>query len=793
MVHQSQYTQQEQYPDALESISELGPGHIEIISKNRVHLHIHLLDQDIARFRYAEYGDFDADFSYAIDPDYQPQVPDYKIDDQDKLVMIHLDKFYLVITKEFLKVTVCTPEGLPILQDEKGYHWEENQEHGGNIVQMTKVCQPGEAFYGLGDKPTHLNLQGKRLKNWGTDEYGFDVHKDPIYKNIPFYYGLHHGIGYGIFFDNSFESYFDFASERRNVTSYWAMGGDMNYYYIHGTELMDVARNYARLTGKAPLPPLWSLGYQQSKWSYQPDSQVLEIADKMRELRLPCDVIHIDIDYMDGFRCFTWDPDKFPDPAGMIDKLHDTGMKVVVIIDPGIKIDFEYDVFKEAWEKGYFCRRADGPYIKGKVWPGDCYFPDFTREEVREWWAGLYGGLIAEQKVDGVWNDMNEPALFEVESKTFPLDVRHDYDGHPCSHRKAHNVYGMQMARATNEGLLKYAGNKRTLTITRSCYSGIQRYSAAWTGDNIASWSHVWAAAVQCMRLSISGLSFIGSDVGGFIMQPTGELYVRFVQLGMFHPFFRTHSSGDHGDQEPWSFGDEYTDYVRTNLEQRYRILPYLYTAFYQTCDDGSPFLRPLAFVDQSDAKTHHINEVFLVGDHLLTAPILSPSVKGRNVYLPQGLWYNYWDAKSYEGRKEHWVDVPFDKTMMLLRGGSVMPIFPVQQYVGELEFDHVELRCYFDKEEVTSIWYEDDGDSFDYQEGQYKLHSFRSSYQDGKWWMSHDVEGDYASAKKEYHMSFIGFPESSYVITVDGNEVSESQGICKVAADFSEIVIKKK
>ena len=805
MVYQASYTQNEQYPDLLDHIDESVPGVISLISKNRVHMQVHLLADGIVRFRYAQYGQFDSDFSYAIDPDFIPKTPSYKIVDQKESVRISLADFYIRISKEYMKVDILTLDDKVIIQDEKGYHWEENTEHGGNIVQMTKAYQQGEAFYGLGDKPTHLNLHGKRLTNWGTDEYGFDVHKDPIYKNIPFYYGLQNGLGYGIFFDNSFETHFDFASERQNVTSFWSMGGDMNYYYIHGPELMDVARNYASLTGKAKLPPLWSLGYHQSKWSYQPESQVMEIADKMRELKLPCDVIHIDIDYMEGFRCFTWNLENFPDPKGMIQRLHNDGMKVIVIIDPGIKIDFNYDVFREGFEKGYFCKRADGAYIKGKVWPGDCYFPDFTRPEVRDWWAGLYKGLIADQKIDGIWNDMNEPALFEVPSKTFPLDVRHDYDGNPCSHRKAHNIYGMQMARATNEGQIRFAGNNRSLTITRSCYAGAQRFSAGWTGDNIASWSHIWTAAVQCLRLSISGMSFIGADVGGFIMQPTGELYIRFVQLGLFHPFFRTHSSGDHGDQEPWSFGKEYTDFTRSNLELRYRILPYLYTSFYQTSTDGTPFLRPLSFYDQHDQHTTHLNEVFLVGDSLLTAPVITPGATGRNVYVPKGTWYNFWNAEMHEGKKETWIDIPYDKTMMLIKAGSVFPLFPVQQYVGEKDFDYVELRCYFgpyakgssktasDENSFTSKWYEDDGKSYDHESGAYKLHTFHSHTEENKWWITQEVEGDYADAKKEMRMSFVACPWKSYRIEIDGKEAKEVNSLLTAPSNFKEILVMKK
>ncbi len=788
MVYQSEYTQHERFPDLLATTHDDGNGVIVIASENRVTLQIHLLTATIVRVRYAEYGIFDSDFSYAIDPAFERKLPEYYIKETEDDVLIHLPEFYIQVARQHLKVAMWNYDDQPILQDEKGYHWEESYELGGNIVQMTKVHQPGEAYYGLGDKPTHMNLRGKRLVNWGTDEYGYPVHKDPIYKSIPFYYGLHSGMGYGLFFDNSYKTHFDFASERQNVTSFWAMGGDMNYYYIHGPSLLDVSERYALLTGKPEMPPMWSLGYQQSKWSYQPQSQVLDIASTMREKKLPCDVIHIDIDYMDGFRCFTWDKEKFPDPKGMTASLHADGMKVVVIIDPGIKIDFDYEVFTAALEKDYFCKRADGGYIKGKVWPGDCYFPDFTRPEVREWWASLYKELIQDIGIDGVWNDMNEPALFEVDSKTFPDDVRHDYDGNPCSHRKAHNVYGMQMARATHEGQKQWAGNKRTLTITRSCYSGVQRYSAGWTGDNIASWDHVWAAAVQCTRLSISGMSFIGADVGGFIQQPTGELYIRFLQIGMFHPFFRTHSSGDHGDQEPWSFGEQYTDYARSNIEMRYKLLPYLYTSFFQCASKGTPFLKPLAWESQTDSQCIHSNEVTIVGDHILTAPVISPDVKGRTVYLPPGGWYNYWNADYHQGADEAWIDVSLAQAMIMIRAGAVIPFFPVQQYVGELDFDYIDLICYYAEEETESMWYEDDGSTLLHAEGERVVHRFITSADEQGYWIQHTQDGDFPQRKSELRISLVGFPEEISICKVDGKEVSARQGVLHVDSQCEEI-----
>jgi len=544
----------ELYPGTLVS-HKWGNNILSCEADNGVILRLEVYSDDIIRVRYGTKGFFYPDFSYAIDEKFQKTSQAASLTDSPDHLTLKTSTVQVRVSKVDLKCTFLDHSDYVINKDEKGFHWEHSTDTGNDVVQMSKQVYPSEVYFGLGDKPSELNLKGKRFENWGKDCYGYDYGWDPLYKNIPFYYGLHGGVGYGIFFDNSFRTFFDFADERPNASSFWSHGGEMNYYFIAGPQLLDVNKRYAMLTGTHDMPAMWALGFQQCKWSYYPESEVRDITSKMREYKIPCDAIYLDIDYMDGFRCFTWDKEKFPDPKGMVADLKEDGFKTVVIIDPGLKIDPEYEIFKEARDKGYFLRRLDGPYAEGKVWPGDCYFPDFTKPEVREWWAGLYEELIGDIGIAGVWNDMNEPALFEVESKTMSDDVMFDYEGNPASHRKAHNVYGMQMVRATYDGVKKHGDNKRGLIITRSGYAGLQRYSSVWTGDNISTWQHVWLANIQCQRLAISGVSFAGSDIGGFIGKPTPEMFLRWIQLAIWHPFCRVHSSQDDGDQEPWSFG----------------------------------------------------------------------------------------------------------------------------------------------------------------------------------------------------------------------------------------------
>nr|MDJ0645901.1 glycoside hydrolase family 31 protein [Flavobacteriaceae bacterium] len=696
-----------------------------------------------------------------------------EIEDLNGDYVITTSKLICKISKKNLLISIYDAKDNSLInQDEAGFHWEESYEYGGNIVKMSKTINDRESYYGLGDKPEHPNLKGKRFENWVTDSYAYGKHTDPLYKAIPFYTGLHHNKAYGIFFDNSFRSFFDFGNERRNVTSFWAQGGEMNYYFFYGPKMQDVIESYTDLTGKPhQLPPLWALGYHQCKWSYYPESEVKEITSTFRKLKIPCDAIYLDIDYMDGFRCFTWNKEHFPDPKRMVKELADDGFKTVAIIDPGIKIDKEYSVFKEALEKDYFCKRADGPYMKGKVWPGECYFPDFTRQEVREWWSGLFKELIEEIGVKGVWNDMNEPAVMEVPNKTFTDDVRHDYEGNPCSHRKAHNVYGMQMARATYHGLKKFAYPKRPFVITRAAYSGTQRYTSTWTGDNVATWEHLWIANVQAQRLAMSGFSFAGSDIGGFAEQPQGELFTRWIQLGIFHPFCRVHSSGDHGDQEPWAFDDDVTDIVRKFVEIRYQLLPYLYTAFWNLIEHGTPILKSLVMYDQEDHQTHYRTDEFVFGNKILVCPIQEPNAKGRRMYIPRGKWYNWWTDAIVDGGKEKWVDAEIDTIPLFVKEGAIIPKYPVQQYVGEKQIDEVTLDVYYKEGKELSQLFDDAHEGYDYTKGRYSLRTFKLTGKKKELILQQHKEGKFITTYETFKLCIHGLPFDIKEIEVD-NEV---------------------
>jgi len=796
-------TEKEKFPLSIVSFRQEG-NQFYFVCENEVELRITILTDRMLRFRYAANGIFENDFSYAIDQKFQPTSPEVEFKEKEDHYRITTKRVICRIEKADLRVIMMDKSGTVICEDEKGFHWEDDEKSGGAIVQMSKKLQSQENFYGLGDKTGRANMRKNRYSIWGTDSYGYGVATDPLYKNIPFFYGIHKDMSYGIFFDNSFRSFFDFGHERANVTSFWASGGEMNYYFFYGPELMDVAEQFVDLTGKPELPPMWALGYHQCKWSYYPESQVKEITAEFRRRKIPCDAIYLDIDYMDGFRCFTWDKEKFPAPKKMIKELEKDGFKTVVMIDPGIKVDKDYWVCKEGLEKDMFCKRGDGPLLVAPVWPGDCFFPDFTKPKVREWWAGLYQEMIADLGVHGVWNDMNEPAIFLSDNftqsdKTFYNDVRHDYDGNPCSHQKAHNVYGMQMSRGTFHGLKQNAPDKRPFVITRSTYAGGQRYSSGWTGDNLATWEHLKIANKQCQRVAISGMSFIGSDIGGFIDQPDGELYLRWLQMAVFHPFFRTHSSGDHGEQEPWTFGEDIAELSRRAIEFRYRILPYMYTTFWQYTTKGTPMLRPLAFLEQQEKDTLHRMEEFALGDHILVCPISQPKVEGRWMFLPKGDWFNFWTDERAESNLEFWASTGLDEIPVFVRGGAVIPSFESQQYVGEIERPQIYLHVYYINGENKSQFYLDEGEGYGYEKGEATLRNYIVTGDENKLTISQKIEGKFEKMCDDFKLIIHGLPQDLTNAKVGEDSVKFSKEIdqkkevfeIKVDRDFEEIVLE--
>lgn len=777
--------------------------------ENTVVLKINVLTDKTWRFRYAHKGEFERDFSYAVQANFEPKKVKINILDTDDSYEIKTAAVICKINKANLGIQLYDQDGQIMLEDAEGFYARWTILEGLSKVQMSKTIQAGEQFFGLGDKSGDLNLVGQKLENWNSDSFAYGKDTDPLYRTVPFYYGLHAGRGYGIFFDNTYKTHFDFGQTQKETVSFSAEGGELNFYYIHGPELLDVAQQYTDLTGRPELPALWTLGFHQCRWSYFPTARVHEVADEFRSRHIPCDAIYLDIDYMDGYRCFTWNKEHFPAPTQMITDLREKGFKTVVMIDPGIKEDPNYFVYQEMIEKGYQCKRTNGETMLGPVWPQECVFPDFTRPEVRDWWAGLYKGLYVDNDVAGFWNDMNEPAVFKVTHKTFPDNVLHDYDGDQTDHRKAHNIYGQQMARSTYEGLKRLKPNHRPIVITRATYSGGQRYACAWTGDNVASWEHLRLANVQCQRMSISGFSHIGTDIGGFVDKPEPELMLRWLQLGIFHPFYRVHSMGnnvdgaaeadadsvqeamkiDRMDQEPWSFGDDFTDLNRQAIELRYQLLPYLYTTFARYVSNGTPVLRSLQFYDQHDKNTYGRELEFMFGQHILVRAIVEPiallelesettAIGGENcdMYLPQGSWYSYWTGAQFAGQQLITIKKELDKLPIFVKAGAVIPHYPVMQFTNEKPVDLLTLKVYFSEEETLSELYEDAGDGYEYEKGVYSLKTFTTKGSTKHFEIVQAKKGEWLDTYAQVKLEIFGLPFATNTVEVDGVEQTFTQ-----------------
>ncbi|NOX61067.1 MAG: DUF4968 domain-containing protein [Chloroflexi bacterium] len=594
-------------------------------------------------------------------------------------------------------------------------------------------------LYGLGERACIMACRGQHFHLTTMDPESYHLGADPLYMNIPFLIALGAGRFTGLFFDSSYSGEIDLGVNRADYLEYQTTGPELRIDFVAGPGGDDLLEHYTELTGRMNLPPLWTLGYHQSRWSYESAPIVREIAREMRARRIPCDAIHLDIDYMDGFRCFTWHPERFPDPRGLIADLHAQDFKVVAIIDPGIKVDPDYPVCADGVEKDVFCKLPDGALFHGPVWPGECYFPDFTSPRVRAWWGAWHRGLV-EDGVDGFWNDMNEPAIFG--GSTFPDAVQHELEGRGGDHREAHSVYGMQMVRASYEGLNQLRPGRRNWVFTRSGYAGVQRYGSSWTGDNFSSWDHLRLTPAMLLNLGMSGLSFTGADVGGFTGAPTPELYARWVSMAAFTPFYRTHTAKHTPSQEPWSFGPEVERIARKYIEWRYRLLPYLYTAFWQCSVRGLPIMRPMIFEDPHNAVYHLLDDQWLLGDHLLVAPVLLPDSEHRHVFLPRGAWRDFWTDELRVGPDDFTRPAALDVVPLYVRAGAVIPLGPVRQATAQ-PVDALELHLYLGEGE--SWFYEDDGETLDYRKGAYRLTRFELRRDRESLLLSRTIRGDFA------------------------------------------------
>ncbi len=695
---------------------------------------VEFFDRDVIRVRIATKGVFARDFSYAIDYSFDRKTPATTLlQTSSTITLANSGGTKVIITRAPFSLYVVDEDGSVVVNDDptRPVLFDSDTSE----IQATKLRNGEvETYYGFGEKAfAEMSRNGKFIVNWNTDTFSYPIGTDPIYQSIPFFYALRDGKAYGLFFNNTFRTWFDMGKSSPGRYSFGADGGELDYFVFTGGKQRSpkkILEDYAELTGKTPLPPIWALGNQQSRWSYFPEKRVREIADGFRSRKIPADVIYLDIDYMDGYRVFTWDKTRFPDPKKLVSDLKSDGFQTVLIIDPGIKVDPNYKVYAEGKRLGMFVKNPDGTELNRNVWPQASAFPDFTDPKARDWFGSQFKGHI-DEGVAGFWNDMNEPGVFLNEQtpkpdtfhhpdKTFPYDTPHVGDGLAGTHRRYHNVFGMQMARSTFENVKKLRPEKRPFVLTRAGFAGIQRFSAVWTGDNYASWDQLALSIPMLTNLSVSGVPLVGCDVGGFNDRPSGELYARWLQAAALTPFLRSHSVGWAGNKEPWEYGDEFTPINRASIELRYRFLPYIYSLFYEHERTGQPVLRPLWYEFPSDKLTYLIGDEYMVGDDVLVAPVVKEGMRNRDVYLPAGsTWINWWTGERFEGGRQINVQAPLDRLPLFVRAGAIIATQDVIQHTGQMPNASITLNVAAGiesgKTEIAKI-HEDAGDGYDYR-----------------------------------------------------------------------------
>lgn len=658
-------------------------------------------------------------------------------------------------------------------------------------LRLRMRALPGERYAGLGEKVGFLDHRGKRLEEWCRDVLPHLPDTDPLYQAIPFLMvlrpvGVEAARSVGLFLASTWRTSFDLAARDPEAVRLGvdARAGGLELWLVAGPEPARVLERYSELTGRMPLPPLWALGYHQSRYSYASEAEVRELAAGFRRRGIPCDAVHLDIHYMDGYRLFTWDPERFPEPRRMARELAEEGFRLVAIVDPGVKEEPGYPVYERGLERDAFCRTPDGDLYGGEVWPGRTVFPDFARPEVRRWWAELHRELLA-QGVAGVWNDMNEPAVFDGPGKGMPEEVLHrGEDGAQLPHAAVHNAYALLEAAATRQGMLEARPEERPFILTRAGFAGIQRYAAVWTGDNSSWWEHLQMATPMLLGLSLSGVPFVGTDVGGFLGDASPELYARWVELGAFSPFFRTHTSLGTRRQEPWSFGEEVEAVARRYIRLRYRLLPYLYSLFRRAEQTGLPPMRPLWLHFPEDPGSHAVWDQFLLGEELLVAPVDRPGARRRPVHLPPGRWRDAWSGRWHRGPADVLVEAPLERLPLFVREGAVLPLGPAVESTARLEEPEagpLEFHAFLSPRraarrrgappgrarsegasgrpvaELRPPLYEDDGRSFAYRRGEWRESRLRLFAGEEGLRVHVESEGGYRSPRRERRLILHG------------------------------------
>ena len=704
-----------------------------------------------------------------------------KITESPDDINIITAKIRVHISKSPIRIGFYQLNGIPICLDTaaSGMGWTKDG------AACFKTLPAGTRFYGFGERTGYLDKRGTTMTLWNTDTVLHTPSTDSLYVSIPFFIGFYGNHAYGIFLDSPGRCAFDMGKTLPGEYMFQAAGEALDYYFFAGPKIKDVVEQYAKLTGTMELPPLWALGYHQSRYSYCPQEDVEEVAKNFRKHDIPCDSIYLDIHYMDGCRVFTFDQETFPDPSGLITRLQNMGFKVVTIIDPGVKIDPKYKVYRDGLAKDCFVKLPDGELFEAEVWPGRVVFPDFFKEKARTWWAENHK-LLFDVGIRGIWNDMNEPSCFDTESGTMDLEALHGESGSEVPHAKVHNAYANFMNEATREAFRTLLPDTRPFIITRAGYSGIQRLACVWTGDNASWWEHLLMSIPMCLNMGLSGLPFVGADVGGFQSDTDPELLTRWTQLGTFVPFFRNHSAVDTCRQEPYLLDEPYKSICRDFIKLRYRLIPYIYTMMRQAATLGTPIMRPLVFEFQEDPNTHGIFDQFMLGPSIMIAPVYQPETRCRAVYIPEGEWFDLYTGKVITGNRYILTEAPLDRIPVFLREGAIIPLGREMNFVGEVPqgLRIIDICPSRNARSGKFSLYVDDGETEQYRLGHFALiHVSYNITQDGRFSKlrisvaTETQNNDYSASLPVENIRIWDFTQPPVKVSVNGIGVRPAEG----------------
>ena len=757
------------------------PDGIEVHSGKAL-MQVLALRDGVLRIRISQTGQLPEDASWAVLPSARKSQVSVTTENTADSVGFETKLLQVKIRRKDLKLIITDFDGNIVQEDAAG--WPVEFRNGS--FRVYKRMPADEHYFGLGDKTGPLDRRNEAFTMWNTDAYHFQESTDPLYKTIPFFLTERGGRSLGVLMDNTWRSSFDFGKRTDDVYSFGAEGGPLDYYVLYGPSPEQVLEAYVWLTGPAPLPPLWSLGFQQSRYSYGTEAELREVADRLRTDKIPCDALYLDIDYQQDNRPFTVDAKKFPHFAQMLSDLKKQDFHVVAITDLHIAdIADGYPPYDSGLEGNDFVKNPDGSVFVGTVWPGPSVFPDFTARNARRWWGTLYTKFVADG-VSGFWNDMDEPSIFDTPNKTMPDDVRHridepGFEKRVATHLEIHNIYGMENSRATYEGLLKLEPNRRPFVLTRATYAGGQRYAATWTGDNTSTWNHLRLTTPMLLNLGLSGFAMSGADVGGFAGSPSTDLLTKWIELGTFQPIDRDHTEKGTNPQEPWVGGLTQENIRRRYIDVRYHLMPYLYTTAEAMSRTGLPIVRPLFLEFPHAAPDGHPLDLdapneFLFGPDLLVAPAPYPEEpQDYTLILPPGDWFNYWTGERANHSSPVVIHPQLETLPVYVHEGSIVPMQPLTQSTSELPQGPLTLRVYPGAHCHGSL-YQDDGISLAYKHGDFLRMRFSCTETANSVKVrlgSH--EGGYPAWWKELHVEIYGWDFSSTRLTLDGKADAET------------------